>query len=110
MKLFELFAFDLLKSPASIYRKDTFIIPKHLLNTNNITMDTTWIKASEQLPPPSEFVDTSINVIVTDGNEVGVGVYYFEDEYWYYDMIGKVPNSSKNITHWTTLPSLPKTD
>lgn len=74
------------------------------------TMEPDWTKVSEQLPPAGEFSDTSIDVLVTDGKEIGVGVYYFEDEYWYYTMVGKVPNSSKDITHWTTLPSLPKTD
>lgn len=66
-----------------------------------------WIDKNKKLPPLGEFEDTSIFVLVTDGNMIGHGRYNYDSEKWTYDMPGYVEQNDNSITHWMIFPELP---
>jgi len=62
-----------------------------------------WISVKDGLP------DTSIEVLVTDGEEVSVGIY--EDGAWECKTNGcGCYGEDINVTHWMPMISLPKRD
>ncbi len=78
---------------------------------------TKWISAKEKLPPQNpEDKDYSIYVLITDGNNVGIGWIFYpgkqeEDLTWYEatDFISSENSLEfEKITHWAKLPKLPK--
>jgi hypothetical protein len=69
-----------------------------------------WINKHSSYPPVEYFEDVSVYVLVTDGKEVGIGTYRFDDRVWTYSMAGKVENDDNSITHWMPLPATPTID
>lgn len=68
-----------------------------------------WINKTDRLPDrDSEYPETSVYVLVTVGELIGIGQYYFNMEYWYYTLTERYDTTGNEITHWAYLPELPK--
>lgn len=66
-----------------------------------------WIDKYKELPPLSEILDVSIDVLVTDGKNMGHGSYCYDRKEWTYYMVGMCESDGNEITHWAYLPKLP---
>jgi hypothetical protein len=76
-----------------------------------------WINIKNGLPPPSDDGEGfSINVLITNGIEIGLGYYeyeYFGDEndpvrYSSPSWHDATDYVTEGVTHWMPLPALPK--
>jgi hypothetical protein len=71
-----------------------------------------WISVKDKLPPVGEFKDKSINVLISDGVNIGFGTFKFNDtEYskahWTYHIPEHYERDDNNVTHWAYFPELP---
>lgn len=72
-------------------------------------MSNSWINKTESMPPRNEDIPwVTIDVIVSDGVERGVGHYDYDMEYWHYSFVGKIESDDNRITIWQYFPDFPK--
>jgi hypothetical protein len=65
-----------------------------------------WKQCSSEMPPKSiEFTWCTVAVLVSDGENVGIGHYNYNCKWWVYKMVGKLETSDNKITQWELLPS-----
>ena len=72
---------------------------------------TEWVKRSDGISKENGLYEwTSKYYLVTDGEEIGIGLYDFDEKCWIYRMVGKIEMDDNRITHYAELPNLPKKD
>jgi hypothetical protein len=66
-----------------------------------------WINVNKELPELGEYIDISVNVLVTDGKLIGIGSYDYDESQWTYNLCGMVEQVGNDIIYWMPLPELP---
>jgi hypothetical protein len=66
-----------------------------------------WINKNKKMPPLGRFKGVSIYVLVSDGKNIGTGVYDYGSKKWTYELAGYIEMDDNEITHWA-IPRLPK--
>ena len=65
-----------------------------------------WINKNDNIPEHEPELGRTRYVLVTDGEEIGIGCYYYEYKYWVYSFAGFNETSDNKIIKWMELPKI----